>query len=342
MTMIPPAPGPLPNDQMTTGFLDQELGDEDMQQWLTSLADGAEISLPSLDAGKPNPPASVPPAPVTGQEGDDDPDNEDDEDGDEPPEGTPVPMAADGSFFDLGNGNRISREDAERLYQFDQHLRQNPDVAQRVNAAIAPPTTGQPPVSQTPPPPSPPVAEWKEPTPPEFLDLEDPAQKFQWDSHVATQKAIFERDQRDAKLFTQMAEDRQRDINRQAQADMAVALQSFTQAHPNLNEDDIKAIRTAARPFVSGMMAQLPPVDALIRSMEVAGRMDVDLLAKMTDTTIKTRSTREQSRHRKARLGELSGTGRPAPKTEQSRPAFTSDKEFLNTLAAEFSEQMQR
>lgn len=332
---------PETNDQMVTGT---EIGDEDLQQWLTSIGDGVEIQLPSLAIGDPPPRA---------QEGNDDNGNQDDpnepdpnaavEDDNEPPEGTQTPEQVEGVDYFTVNGNRFERADIERLYNFDQYLRANPDTAQRVNDAIAPrstppPTgTGQTPVSETPT-----DTEFKAPEPPEFLDLEDPVQKFQWDSHVGNLKAIHERDERDKKAFAAMAADRQEQQNRQAASDMQTALGTFKSAHPNLNDDDIAKIRQAAVPFVEGMMKQLPPVDALTRSMEVAAVMDNDLRDKMMDPTVRTRSEREQSRHRKNKAGQIAGSPRSAPRTEPSRPAFTSDKEMLNELAAAFSEQMQR
>lgn len=330
----PPAPGPLPNDQVITGA---ELGDDDLQQWLTSIGDGAEIELPSLSLGTPTPTP-------TGEAPDDEPDDEDD---DEPPEGAPPaqPTGEAPDSFTIGDGRTLSRADAERLYSFDQYMRANPDKAAAVNAALAsttPPTVGGQPPVPTPPAPASETPEWKEPEPPDYLDLEDPSQKFTWESHVATQKALFDRDQRDNQLFAQQAQERQANTVRQAQQDTAAAVATFKQVHPNLNEDDIAAIRKASVPFIDGMLKNLPPVEALGRAMEVAAVMDDDLRAKIQDPTVRTRSNKEQTRHRKARLGEISGSPRSAPKTEPTRPVYTSDKDFLNALAAEFSEHMQR
>lgn len=332
---------PEPNDQMVT---EPELGDAELQQWLTSVGDGAEIDLPGLDIGVPvssrKPASELHGAEQGGgfvaqnDEPDDEPDDE--EDDDEIPD--LVPDAQD--FFTI-NGQQFARADIERLYNFDQYMRSNPDVAQRVNDAItgqAP--TGQAPVSAAPE--TTPDPEWKEPEPPEFLDLEDPVQKFQWETHVATQRVLFQNEERQRKFFAAQAAEQNRRNSFQAQQDMSSALSSFKQSHPNLNDDDIAKVRQLATPFVEGMLKQLPPVEALTRSMEVAGMMDSDLRPKLIDTTVKTPTERQRSHRRKARLGEISGTGRSAPRTEPNRPAFTSDKDFLNALAAEFSEHMQR
>jgi hypothetical protein len=120
---------------------------------------------------------------------------------------------------------------------------------------------------------------------------------------------------------------------------MASALELFQKAHPNLNDDDIAAIRKEAVPFVEGMMKTLPPVQALARSMEVAGWANNDLRPKLMDSTVTTPSNKEKAHRRKQRLGELAGTPRSAPKTESGRVTFTSDKDMVNQLAQAFAEQ---
>ena len=335
---------PPENEQAIT---DNDIGDAELQQWLTSIGDGADIELPGLSLGGPfTPPA--PPAPTgeepTGEEDDDDDDPEADETLDPDPTGAPATQAGADDDFEV-NGQRISRADVERLHNFDQWMRANPDAAQRVNAAIAEPTTptpdgGQPPVSSTPEPTGQ-VAGYEAPEPPDFLDLDDPAQKFQWDTHVATQKVLFDQAQAQQRFFASQAETQRQVQTRQAETDMATALTVFKTAHPNLNDDDIVAIRKAAGPFVSGMLAQLPPVEALTRSMEVGGMMDETLRAKLIDPEFRTRSAKEQTRHRKRISGQISGSPRSAPKGETTRPAYQSDKDFLNSLAEGFREQMQ-
>lgn len=315
-----------------------DIGDEELQQWLTSVGDGAEIVLPSLNIGE------TPPR----MQGDDDEEIEpgtDTPDDDDTPQEPPAPEeTTDADYFTI-NGNRFERADIERLYNFDQYMRANPDVAQRVNDAIVTSPTRETPPAGSPPVPEAPAetsAEFEAPEPPDFLDLEDPVHRFQWESHVGNLKALHDRDQQTNRAFAQMAADRQAQTERQAATDMQQALATFTEAHPNLNDDDIAKIRQAAAPFVEGMLKQLPPVEALARSMEVAAVMDNDIRDKMMDPTVKTQTDKQRSRHRKERLGQISGSPRSAPRTEPSRPAYTSDKEMLNDLAAAFSEQMQR
>lgn len=345
--------------------IEEDLGDAELQQWLTSVGDGADIQLPGLDIGIPQAARNMAGIAQRSGETSDQLPNPDleDEETDEPfdpaslqgtdpdeagePQNAPTPTATDAptsdDFFTLPNGGQISKADAERLHQFDQFLRANPDAAQRVQAAIpapAPATGGQPdvptstaPADQTP--------TFEAPEPPEWMDLEDPEKKWQWDNHVDGLKARFDIEQRTNAQFARQATERQETVQRQAAADMSTALDRFKQAHPNLNEDDLVSIRKAAGPFVSGMLAQLSPVDALFRSMEVGGMMDDDLRGKLMDTSVRTPTEKTRTRHRKARLGELSGSARSAPKTE-SRPVLNSDKDLINALAQEFSETMQR
>jgi hypothetical protein len=350
---------PPENDQQVV----TDIGDAELEQWLTSIGDGVDVNLPGLDIGIPISSRKVEPAPqeinapIAQQGGpDDDDDDDDDEDDDDLPGGDPsaqqqrtpdhpatpaAPDASEGEFFTV-NGNQVAKADVQRLYEFDQWLRANPDAAARVQAAIPAPTTpaGGPPAV----PPAPEQAsavEFEAPTPPEFLDMEDPRDKFQWDTHVASLKTTFDRDQRDKQLFAQTQQIRQESVTRQAAADMTTALGQFKQSHPNLNEDDIASIRKAAAPFLTGMMQQLAPVEALVRSMEVGGMMDDDLRSKLMDTSVRTPTEKTKTRHRKERLGALSGSARSAPKTE-NRPVLTSDKDLINALAQEFSESMQR
>lgn len=350
---------PLPENEQQ---LEADLGDAELQQWLTSVGDGAEINLPGLDIGLPTgvrnidagiarTDKAVTDQSITGEGGEEEDDDDDDEEVTDPaptgePTGTASTATTDGTpdFIEF-NGKQIPKADIQRLYEFDQYLRANPDAAQRVQAAIPAPTTpavGGP--SDIPPAPvqTSAVKEFEEPTPPEWMDLDDPQTKWQWDNHVAGQKATFDQAQQQQQFLAQQQTERTAQTNRQAAADMGIALDKFKASHPNLNEDDIVAVRKAAGPFVSGMLAQLPPVDALVRSMEVGGMMDEDLRAKLTDSTVRTPSEKNKARHRKARLGELSGSGRSAPKTDTARPTFTSDKDFINAIAQELSESMQR
>lgn len=343
-------------------MIDPATSNEDLEAWLADLEAGngtydPSNVLPALnkaaDGNVVGEHHSIPPTP-TGQEGEEPDDEEEEPDpgadpnaNQPPPEGETEPV--EGVDYFTVNGNRFAREDIERLYNFDQALRANPDMAQRVAQAVQPPTppggTGQPPVPQATPPATPPtseppvpVDEYKDPEPPEFLDLEDPAQKFMWEQHVSTQRALHDRDVAEKQRWASIQAERQQAVERQAQTDMASALDSFKKSHPNLNDEEVAKIRVAAVPFVEGMMKQLSPVDALVRSMEVAGYSDNDLRPKLLDATQQSTTSHQRSTRRKAKLGQVAGTPRSAPKTE-SRVSYTSDKDMVNELARAFAEQ---
>lgn len=315
---------PDANDMM----VDPNVTSEDMDAWLQELDAGGSTydlsrTLPSLNSvAEPEPEPNPPTEPEPDTHGHDD----------ETQEGTGEPSTPDDGFNI--NGTVWPREEIERLYNFDQYLRANPDAAQRVAQAVAPPVrTTEPPV----PAPSAPTA-YEAPTPPDYLDLEDPSQRFMWDNHVQMQKALHDRDERDKARWNQLNAERQEQTQRQAQVDMDSALTEFRTQHPNLNDDDIALIRQGAAPFVEGMMRQLPPVAALVRSMDAAAYMNPDLIPKLIDPTQQSQTKKQQSTTRKRNLGSISGAPRSAPKTE-GRPAYTSDKDMVNQLAAAFAEQ---
>ncbi len=324
---------PETNDQM----IDPEIGNEELEQFLNSLTDGQQIDLPSLGT---TPAGEF----IKGQQqGDDDEPNSDepnaDGDDDETPAGTPTPTeGVDGVDYFTINGQQFPRADIERLYNFDQFMRQNPDAAQRVAKAIEPATTGTPAVPAAPAPTTSEVEEFKPPEPPEFLDLDDPVAKFQWDSTVSLQKQQFELTQAQNKFFAQQAQERQAAINRQAAVDMDIALKQFRDQYPGLNDDDIATIRTEAGPFVPAMMQQLPPVDALRRSMEVAAFANTDL-RKRLDAETPPPTNQHRSATRKQKLSSISGTPRSAPKVD-TKPSFQNDRDMVNAFATALNDQM--
>src|SRR5215472_10052167 len=112
---------PDANDMM----VDPNVTSEDMDAWLQELDAGGSTydlsrTLPSLNVAEPDPPTQEP-----------DPDEEEEGTG-EPPEPEPS-EPTDG--FNI-NGTVWPREEIERLYNFDQYLRANPDAAQRVAQAV--------------------------------------------------------------------------------------------------------------------------------------------------------------------------------------------------------------
>jgi hypothetical protein len=310
-----------PNDPNAM-MVEPAVGEEDMEAFLKSLEDSdASVNLASI----------LQPDHSDTEESESESESESEPSEPEPTEPEPVEQPSD--YFTI-NGEQWPRSEIERLYQFDRYLRFNPDVAQRVAEATRPrqespavPETAQ----------EAPQVEFTPPQLPDFLDLDDPQQRFMWESHLATQKAIHDRDQRDNRIYAQLQQQQEQQVQRQASQDMETALDQFTDAFPNLNEDDLNRIRTDAGPLVDGMLKQLPPVQALYRSMEVAAWANADLRFKLQDPTKESPSSEQTSRTRKQRLSSISGAPKSAPKVEP-RPTFTSDRDMIQQFADELAE----
>lgn len=314
---------PDPNDQM----VDPQVSNDDLEAWLAELEEGNT----TYDFSTINPTAV--PVPTATDPAPGEPPAEPDPE--EPPD-EPEPPATPDDYFTI-NGNQFAREDIERLYNFDQYLRANPDAAQRVAAAIAPPSTVPPQPSEPPvPAPEPETPSYTPPTPPEYLDLEDPSQKFLWERHVAVEEQLHNQNVTFQRYIAQQQAAQQEANNRQASIDMETALTTFRDSHPGLNDEDISSIRKSAGTFLPAMMQQLPPVAALVRSMEVAAWAEPSFRPRLeSDTPAPT--TTQKSSTRKQRLSQISGSPRSAPKTEP-RVQYSTDKDMVNALANAIAE----
>ena len=315
---------PTPNDQM----VEPTVSNEDMEAFIQSLETDFEYS-PSVKLSAPDqqPPDDAPT--------DEPPDEEQptEEPGEEPP--------ADSDFITV-RGQQIPRADIERLYEFDQYMRQNPETAQRVSQALAQPPaqpTGESPVPAAPPPEAA-APTFVEPQPPEGFDLDDPQIKFLWDQNVNTQRQIWEQGRQVADFARATQSQQQTIIDAQARADMDSALSQFRAEFPGLNDDDVASVRQEAAPLLPAMMQNLAPIDAIKRSMEVAAWANADMRPKLSAEESGP-TEKEKSTRRKRLAGQISGSPRSAPKVE-SRPSFTSDRDMVNALAQEFAEQMGR
>lgn len=223
----------------------------------------------------------------------------------------------------LVNGNQVPLADVQRLWEFDKFLRENPEAAQRVQAAVQPVV----PAAETPPPAN------QELTPPEWMDLEDPQQKFMWDQHVQTQQTLATIAQRDAAA-------RQAEITQRATTDMATALSQWTAAHPNINEDQIEKVRAHAAEMniIGSLMAtSSTPVQALVRAMDIAALDDPDLRTVYLTPEVKTPTRQQRSTTRKGKLNALGGSSGSVPRTTTpSRPQ--TDQEAREQFAAGLAE----
>lgn len=242
-------------------------------------------------------------------------------DDDEPSDPSALP---DG--FILIKGQPVAITDVERLYDFDQFLRSDPDASERVAQAVKPivPTPTPAPASQ-------------ELTPPEWMDLEDPQQKFMWDSHVANQNTLA--------AVAQQAQQREQELsNQRAVADMDVALTRFRSAHPNFNDDQITALRLHARDMniIGAVMATAPnQVDGFVRTMDLAAMDSPDLRSiYLTPETPSTPTRQQKSATRKRQLNALGGSSGSAPRTSPAKRPM-SDREAIEQMAAGLAESFQ-
>jgi hypothetical protein len=308
----------MPEPSNEEQIVDPALSSEDMDAFIAQLESGYEgnVNLSTLlpqdsgDSGEEEePPLDEPPVE------------------EEQPSEEPQGEADD--FFTV-NGNQVPRSDIERLYQFDQYMRANPDAAQRVSDALATPQPAREPDVPAPAAPAAQTNTFEPPSPPESLDLDDPRDKILWDAHVLSQRSSWENQQAIARIQAQYNSDRQEQINRQASLDMETALSRFHSTFPNLNDDDVAQIRSEAAPLVPAMLAQNEPVHALYKAMEVATYANADIRQRIDSAPKPT--TGQRSRSRKQRLGEISGSPRSAPKTE-ARPQYSSDRDMVQQFA---------
>lgn len=314
--------------------------DEEMQNFLAGLGDdfeytpgtGASIANLLTKAGV----KDLPPVTPTGEEEDDEDDDEYEE------EVVTEPVTGEQPEGYIINGTLFPKEDIERLYNFDQYLRANPDTARRVNDAITQPASAAPPTGQSTVPSPPEQADtFTPPDPPDFLDMEDARDKFSWDAHVATLKTQFDAGIQFKQQQAQLAQQQQQAHASQAQADMVTALGKFRGTFTNLNDEDMATIRKEAQAYIPGLLPTMSGADALYRSMEIAGWSNQEIKAKLENPDNPNPTTQHKAKTRKQRLGAISGSPRSAPKTD-SRPLLTTDRDAINAFAQGLAESMGR
>lgn len=256
-------------------------------------------------------PVEPPPAPATGDV--------------TPPPTTPQPDHV------LVNGQSVPLADIQRLYEFDQYLRNNPDAASRVQQAVATPTV--PPAVQ--PTPAPPADEVK---PPDFLDMDDPAHKFMWESHLEQQRQL--------QSFQQMQAAREQEaLNQKALSEMDTALSKFRSLHPNFNDDQITEMRrhAASMNIASAVMATtVNPVDGFVRILDLAAMDHPDLrTVYLTPAESPTPTRKQRSTERKGKLNSLGGSSGSIPRTTTT-PRPVTDREAIDEFAKGLAESFQQ
>lgn len=230
----------------------------------------------------------------------------------------------------LVNGQQVPLADVQRLWEFDQFLRSNPDAAERVQQAVTPPQSPVPPAAETPP--------ANEVTPPEFLDLEDPKDKFFWDQILANKQQL--------DTFTRQAQQiAEAESQRRYTEDAECAVANFRTQHPNFNDDQILSLRQHARDMnIIGALAATTSnlIDAFSRNLELAAMDSPDLRTiYLTPEEPPVPTTRQRSDTRKSKLNSLGGSSGSVPRTTPvSRPM--SDREATDQFAAGLAEAFQQ
>jgi hypothetical protein len=310
---------------------------ESMDQFIASLEESFEYpQLATLASGQTDEEIA---AEILGDEGQEIPDDEEIEDEEvvtppapvpvaEVPPVPPAPVVTSPETVTI-NGQQILTSDVQRLYEFDQFLRSNPEAAQRVKAAVEP-VVPAPAVEATPTP-DPAL------TPPEWMDLEDPAQRFMWESHVTNQKTL-------SALQAQSMQRQQSEINAQAAANTNTAISQWVAAHPNFNEDQVNEVRkhAAQMNLIDSLIATSPnPIVAVSRALDLAAMDKPELRTVYLDTEAPPTPTRQQaSRTRKSKLNALGGSSGSVPRTTTT-PKAMSDREAIDQFAAGLAESFQ-
>jgi hypothetical protein len=165
------------------------------------------------------------------------------------------------------------------------------------------------------------------------LDLEDPTTKFLWDQTVASRKDTWTLGQQFRQTQQSIIDQNEAAAKRQAQADLDTALTQFRTQFTGINDDDMAVIRSEASVVLPGILQTMGETPAaLFRAMEIAGYANADMRAKM-DSPAPSPTARQRSTTRKQRLNSISGSPRSAPKVENARPVYTSDRDMVNEFA---------
>ena len=248
------------------------------------------------------------------------------------PEPTPVTSATD--EIDLGNGVKVTREQALAYYQFEQRLQQDPNLMPYIQAY------GRPPVTQ----PTTPA------TPPVELDLDDPGIKYLVERQAELERQLTQLNQ--VAIQTQGIVTTDKEAQMRAFTERAVT--SF-QAQNSLTDTEMEKVRTAAgnmnvidtwlnygrHPITNEPVAN-DPLAAIECALNIA-------LSAMPDVQDRVRNQAAQkqldNKQRKQNLQKVGGTGGSSPRTPPAidhndkvglRAAFINDvRGIMNGTANE-------
>jgi hypothetical protein len=249
------------------------------------------------------------------------PEPEQPEEEEEEPE-QPEPLvepAVEGEFVNIG-GRLVPIADARSMMEFRQYLASNPDKAEAVRKAVE----GEPQPQPAP----------AEPEPPEFLDLDDPTQRFMWEQFKAQHGQIAELQRRGSERDAATA--RERAVN-----DVQAAMSTFRLGHPELTEDDIAAVRThaVALDIIDGLSRTRNGHDAVLKALDIAYLDHPDFRAKATGTPSPKQIKAAESKERKQKLAGLAGSSVGATREPEPMRKPETDREMRAAAVQWLTEQ---
>jgi hypothetical protein len=234
----------------------------------------------------------------------------------EPAEPGPLTGAEEWISID---GRAIPVAEARSMLELRQYLAANPDKAEKVRAAIEAEPAAKP---------------EPEPEPPEFLDLEDPSQRFMWEQFKAQHQQIAHLQQAQAAVQADSARAR-------ALGDVQGAMSTFRQNHPELTEDDVTAVRThaVALNIIDGLAKTRTGPEAVLKALDIAYMDHPEFRAKATATPSPKETKAAENKSRRQKLSGLAGSSVSATREPEAPKRPETDREMRQQAAKWASEQ---
>lgn len=236
-------------------------------------------------------------------------------------EGVPTPSPApedDPNLVQLADGIAVPRDELIQWTQFGQFLRENPEYAARVEAALSADESAGGVVAAPSPAGSPPAAASLA-TPPEGLDLDDPQIKALWDQHVATLNTI-ERLESNVQHLDQYVQHSQIETT---QSLLNTARASYQSAN-NLSDTEMQTVYDVAGRLqvlpallsptdpITGVPREVDPLSAMQEAFDLA-RWNIPELRER-EMKLKADEAKADTK-RKQKLSSLGGSSGSVPKT---------------------------
>lgn len=238
-----------------------------------------------------------------------------------PPAAEETPPQVDlNEVIEIAPGVEMTRADAARWASFQGELQENPELAQRVAAALRAGYAGEG-TPQAPPaaPPAPPVDET--PQPPEGLDLDDPQIAMLWQQHVDNQARYAQLEQR-----LLIHDEHIANTQRQTTESLINTARTGFQEKHHLSDTEMQnvydlcgelqvlpALLSTTDP-ATGQPRQVDPIAAMDRAFDIARWQIPELRQREIDAQLEQAKTDTK---RKKKLTSLGGSSGSAPRTTQ-------------------------